>query len=358
MWKCVCAVRRAARVTATLHAPVSGADGGTLYGPPLGGISLTGQRVQESGEYLLSTEKSGPKLEPGELLLLRGDRRSQGDDEDAQFHRGGFRTLTTHATAGTAIAGTATSPIAAAAGSPVNPLPVAERVKPQPTDAIQGEGAGARTDAKVDCVNNPPRIAHVRGAITPGGQFTIAGMCFGTAPGRVEIDGQFAGGTLKPDSQWSDSNVVVQMPATPPIATLASHKVAVSVIRAPDGRKSAALAADFRVSHYAYACRTTSGRRLRASKETEVVRSAAPHSAPLPSVHRRWPKDLQPEAFRVDDQSRLPARHSRRTRNNRSHRLDRRLARPGPSPGRSDGHLGLAGAKATEQPLRHHGGDN
>lgn len=114
-----------------------------------------------------------------------------------------------------------------------------------PGTRIQGVAANAGRAASLerDCVRNGPRISHLRGRITPDRSFTINGSCFGGQAGEVRLIGAFAGGTLRPPfTQWTDSAIVVQMPA---LADVASHVIAVSVHRRPDGKTSAATRAQF-----------------------------------------------------------------------------------------------------------------
>ncbi|MFN2460634.1 MAG: hypothetical protein ABR591_08105 [Candidatus Velthaea sp.] len=71
-------------------------------------------------------------------------------------------------------------------------------------------------------------IAHVTGDITPGGNVTIGGFCFG-AQGDVRMSGQFQGGSVALEIQsWTDTTITARIPTQ--IYAVPDHPVDIAVI--------------------------------------------------------------------------------------------------------------------------------
>jgi hypothetical protein len=90
----------------------------------------------------------------------------------------------------------------------------------------------------IDC-NKGPLVGRMQGVVSPGETISIAGACFGSTPGSIEIIGQFSGptagaGPMRLDFvSWTDGEIVAR---TPPIQG-PDQVVSLTVVRA-DGRRS------------------------------------------------------------------------------------------------------------------------
>lgn len=102
---------------------------------------------------------------------------------------------------------------------------------------------GVASKLKMDCETREPRLHVVRGRISSAQQFTVEGACLGTYPGSLELIGQFPGGTLKPTIVlWGPSAIVASIPT---LYGVPDHPVALSVVRAPDQKRSDAKRFDY-----------------------------------------------------------------------------------------------------------------
>lgn len=108
-------------------------------------------------------------------------------------------------------------------------------VRPAATTA-QTEAAGTPSNllpatqagtASMLCRRSPPRVRAV-GALTSGAQFQVAGDCFGTKMGAVEIAGNLPNGRIDaPILKWQAGLIVAEMP---PISGFGSGVVTVTVV--------------------------------------------------------------------------------------------------------------------------------
>lgn len=105
--------------------------------------------------------------------------------------------------------------------------------------------AGDSPVRKLLCTDDgPPAISEVDGVLTPGGQATVYGTCFGRTAGHVQVIGQF--GTIDAAfTEWGMTGIALQIPAG--MRGTADGTVAVTVVAA-DGRKSPAAQAMFRAA--------------------------------------------------------------------------------------------------------------
>ncbi len=94
-----------------------------------------------------------------------------------------------------------------------------------------------------NCKSDPPEILQVQGQITPGGKFTLVGLCLGDQVGRVEMIGQFPGGNLRLTfSEWNANRIVA---AVPDVRGAIDHATAITVVRSGDQKRSAAMQSAF-----------------------------------------------------------------------------------------------------------------
>ena len=95
----------------------------------------------------------------------------------------------------------------------------------------------------MDCETREPRVHVVRGRISSTEQFTVEGACLGSYAGALELIGQFPGGTLRPSIvRWEQSAIVASMPK---LHGFPDHAVAMSIVRAPDKKRSDAKQFDY-----------------------------------------------------------------------------------------------------------------
>jgi hypothetical protein len=98
----------------------------------------------------------------------------------------------------------------------------------------------ARLAGELACRDNePPKIARMTAALTPGGNVTLIGSCFGSRTGAVEVIGQFTGDKLQPAfTAWNEKRIDLQIPAN--IRGASDHAVSVTVVTSDGARSTAA----------------------------------------------------------------------------------------------------------------------
>lgn len=216
-----------------------------------GGRKTTAGALKQSIRAALVAKAGAAKTVPGGQRLQADESRSAavgGKRVQTQSTRGGpAKNVPPGGGLGGLSDGLFANLPAAAPKRPFGPAPTtatAESSAPLVHRSKASAKDPAFSVAETRCLDKgPPAISEVDARLKPGGKLTVWGKCFGERAGRVEVIGQFPGGTLSVAfTGWEQTSVDIEVPATVRGAT--DHTVAVTVVTA-DGKRSPAMQAQF-----------------------------------------------------------------------------------------------------------------